>query len=175
MHLARPHIFLLRLLLIVILVYWTYRLIVVDPPWILLDALNLMIHELGHVLFSFFGEFMYFAGGTIGQLFFPVAFTYRFATFRDWFAVGFCLFWVGNNLINIGYYISDARTMALPLLLDGSIHDWNWMLGRTGLLPYDSLIGAIVNGTGVACALAGIGLCLFIAFWDVMPIRSTGR
>jgi hypothetical protein len=40
----------------------------------LVDSLDLPIHEAGHPLFGFFGEFIGFAGGTLMQLLVPAVF-----------------------------------------------------------------------------------------------------
>jgi len=37
----------------------------------LIDNANLIIHEAGHFFFSFFGEFIHAAGGTLMQILFP--------------------------------------------------------------------------------------------------------
>lgn len=157
-------------LFVIVLMAWGAILLFRPQPWILLDSVNLMFHELGHLLFAFLGESMHFIGGTLGQLAFPVAFSIYFGLRLDWFALGFCLFWVGNNFINIGIYIRDAQEMALPLLIEGSIHDWNWMLTQVNLLQYDDLIGGMVYAAGVAFVIGGIGLSLYKTFRDLISV-----
>ncbi len=56
----------------------------------LFDGLNLIIHEGGHLLFSYGGEFIGFAGGTILQLIAPVGSAVMFARQRDYFAISAC-------------------------------------------------------------------------------------
>jgi hypothetical protein len=60
------------------------------------------------------------------------------------------LFWVSQSLFNVSVYVKDARAQALPLLGgDGVIHDWNWLLGRFGLLSWDQVIGGAIYTMGV--------------------------
>ena len=46
-----------------------------DPAeYRLLDAVDLPIHETGHLVFAPFGEFLQFLGGSLFQVLFPLAF-----------------------------------------------------------------------------------------------------
>ena len=46
-----------------------------DPyQWHLIDGVNLVIHEAGHLIFSPFGEFMTIAGGSLFQVIMPALF-----------------------------------------------------------------------------------------------------
>ena len=42
--------------------------------WRMIDGFNLVMHEAGHVLFMFFGEFMTILGGSLFQVLAPAAF-----------------------------------------------------------------------------------------------------
>jgi hypothetical protein len=42
--------------------------------WRMIDGLNLVIHEAGHVVFRPFGEFLMIAGGSLFQVIVPVTF-----------------------------------------------------------------------------------------------------
>jgi hypothetical protein len=114
----------------------------------LFGALNLGIHEGGHLLFSWQpSEFLMVAGGTLLQLAAPILSAVMFARQPDFFAVTFCSGWLGMNLYNVATYAADAQAMALPLVTvgDGSCldncHDWNYLLGETGLLAHDQGVG----------------------------------
>ncbi len=85
----------------------------------LLDALDLAIHEGGHVFFGIFGEFMGFLGGTLFQLLVPLTFLLYFLQRHDRFAAAVVLWWIGQNLWNISVYVKDARSMELPLVGGG--------------------------------------------------------
>jgi hypothetical protein len=98
-----------------------------------LDGVNLLVHEAGHVLFSPLGETMAVAGGTIMQLAFPVVFAYSFWSRKRRFAAAVCGVWAAESLMYTARYLGDARRQELPLI-GGHIHDWNYLLGRAGLL-----------------------------------------
>jgi hypothetical protein len=114
----------------------------------LLDAVDLPIHETGHLVFSPLGEFLQFLGGTLLQLAFPLAFVGYFLHRRDRYAAHVVLFWVAQNLWNISVYLADARARRLPLV-GGGEHDWAYLLGRLGLLQQDQLLSDLVHGAGV--------------------------
>lgn|SRR5574341_10331 len=117
-----------------------------------LDRVDLTAHEAGHLLFSWFGEFLQVMGGTIGQLFVPLAFTVYFFLRREFFSSAVALFWTGQNLFNISVYIKDAQAMMLPLISVGgedTVHDWNYFLSNFGLLRWDQAIGNIVYASGL--------------------------
>lgn len=132
-----------------------------------LDRVDLVIHEAGHLLFRWFGEFLQVLGGTIGQLFVPAAFTVYFHLRREGFSSAVTLFWCGQNLFNISVYIKDAQAMALPLLSVGggedTIHDWNYILSRLGLLRSDQMIGNMVFFLGVVIMMASVAWGLYHA------------
>jgi hypothetical protein len=121
----------------------------------LLDALDLAIHEAGHVFFGIFGEFMGFVGGTLFQVLVPATFLGYFLQRHDRFAAAVVLWWIGQNFWNISVYVKDARSMELPLV-GGGYHDWNYLLDAVGLLHRDQPIGQIVFGLGVLCYLVAM-------------------
>ena len=122
-----------------------------------LSGVNLFTHEAGHLLFGFFGiELIGFLGGTLMQLIMPLAFFVSFLRRSQPRSADVCLFWIGQNLLDIGRYIADARAQLLPPLTEGE-HDWAYMLGRLGLLETDRFLGGIVDLLG--CAL--IVLCAY--------------
>ena len=109
-----------------------------------LDSADLIIHEAGHFIFSFFGRFIYFAGGTIMQILLPSILVFHFYIHDYRFGVQVFLFWLGHNLINISVYAADARARQLPLLGGDNVqHDWWTMLSMLDLLEYDQIIGNI--------------------------------
>ncbi len=118
----------------------------IAQPHIILDYANFIIHEAGHPLFSGFGELMHMLGGTILQLLVPIIFAVFFILREEFFSFGFCIFWIGDNLINVSVYIGDARKMILPIVGDG--HDWNWILNYLNLLDKDLLIARWVYFLG---------------------------
>ncbi len=133
-----------------------------------LDRVDLIAHEAGHLFFSWFGEFIQVAGGTIGQLFVPAALTGYFFFRKELFPSSVTLFWIGQNLFNISIYIRDAQAMALPLVSVGggedTIHDWNYLLSRVGLLRYDHTIGSLIYGLGLLVMIAAV---IMAAYWSI--------
>lgn len=126
----------------------------------MLDRVNILPHEAGHLLFGWLGEFIGVIGGTIGQLFVPVAFTVYFFLRREFYSSAITLFWTGQNFFWISVYVKDAQAMALPLLSVGggedTIHDWNYILSRVGLLRWDQAIGNLVYMTGIVIIIASV-------------------
>ncbi len=125
-----------------------------------LDGVDLVIHEAGHLFFSWFGQFLQVLGGTMGQLLVPAAFTVYFHLRREFFSSAVTFFWVGQNLFNISVYVKDAQAMALPLVSVGGgedkIHDWNYILSRIGLLRWDHAIGNLVYLLGIVVMIASV-------------------
>ena len=113
-----------------------------------LDGVDLAIHEAGHPLFGVFGEFVGFLGGTLMQLLMPSLFVWYFTRRGDRHAATVALWWVAQNLWNVSVYVKDARAEELPLV-GGGEHDWNYLLGRLGLLGQDRLLGEAVRFAGV--------------------------
>jgi hypothetical protein len=122
----------------------------------ILDAVDLAIHETGHLVFAPFGEFMGFLGGTLFQLVLPVAFVVYFWRRHDRHAASVALWWVAQNCWNISVYVRDARTQALPLV-GGGEHDWAYLLGRLGWLRHDQALATGVHVLGALVYLVAIG------------------
>ena len=85
----------------------------------LLDAVDLAIHETGHLVFGPFGEFLGFLGGTLFQLIIPAAFAVSFWRRADRHGATVALWWVAQNCWNVSVYVRDARTQSLPLVGGG--------------------------------------------------------
>ncbi len=119
-----------------------------EPGFVfLLDHANLLFHEAGHPVTGLFSSRLEPYGGTIGQLVFPCVLAVAF--WRNGQPVGFaaaCI-WFFENWFNIARYLADARALELPLV-GGGDHDWNTILTRWDLLPYDTRIAAFVRLVG---------------------------
>ena len=149
-----------RYFFIVALAYLSFVILDEREPYIL-HSINLIFHEAGHTICMFFGEFIYFLGGTLGQLAIPAVCGISFWKQRNLFATAIMSWWFGQNLIDISIYISDARTQILPLL--GGEHDWTYLLGRLNLLQYDIFIGDIVRALGILIMFGAlVGACVVI-------------
>jgi hypothetical protein len=163
------------ILLFILLGYWSYQLLQSyspgQAPWIFLDYINLAFHEAGHWIWLPLGQFWSVLGGSLTQVLIPVIVLIVFIRQHDLLGVGFGTFWVGNNLINVSYYISDAPSRMLPLLGgDGTIHDWNWILSQMGWLNSSEVIAMIVRVCGSGIVLLAIG-CVMLGLLSMRQNR----
>ncbi|MCB9637473.1 MAG: hypothetical protein H6727_01035 [Myxococcales bacterium] len=122
--------------------------------WHIIDGANFLFHEAGHAIFRPFGIFMHFLGGTLGQLFFPVVCTGYFAWKHQRFSACVTMIWLALNLFNISVYAGDAVATQLPII-EGTTHDWNWMLTRLGWLRHARLISWMIYLLGWFAFLVG--------------------
>src|SRR5260370_25252836 len=100
------------------------------------DLVNLMIHEAGHLFFSWGGNTLMILGGTLRELLVPLLCGLDFYFHRPTYGFTFSAFWFFENFLYIGTYMKDARAAALPLV-NGDIRDWTILFGPAGLLPDD--------------------------------------
>jgi len=138
------------------------------PEASMLDRVNLVAHEAGHLLFSWFGEFIQVIGGTLGQLFVPSAFVVYFYLRREFFSSAVSLFWAGQSFFSISVYIKDARVMDLPLVSVGggedTIHDWNYILAKLGILGWDHALGSMAFWIGMMIIAVSIVWAVYNSF-----------
>ena len=117
-----------------------------------------MFHEAGHVIFGFFGEFLAVLGGSLTQVLMPVIATVAFLRTRQWASAAVTLVWTGQSLTDVAIYAADGQARALPLLAEGLIHDWGYILGRLGLLQSTETVGRLLFALGALTMLAGLSL-----------------
>jgi len=121
----------------------------------LLDNVNLVFHEAGHVIFALGGEFIGILGGSLMQVLIPVVCGVALLQRRDPFGVALCGLWTGQSMVNVAIYVGDARQLALPLLGgEHVIHDWNYLLGKLGLLEWDRFLAGMMTLMAVLTILA---------------------
>jgi hypothetical protein len=127
---------------------------------LMMDLVFVPIHEGGHLLFRFFGEFLAVAGGTILQLSVPLMLAAFFIFQRQIPGTAFCLFFFFEQFLPIATYMADARAQELPLLTVGDgdyvIHDWAYLFGRLGVLEHDTAIAHAVRDLGWVGMIATI-------------------
>jgi len=131
-----------------------------DPyQWHLIDGVNLVIHEAGHIIFRPLGEFMMVAGGSLFQVIMPAIFVGYFAYNHKYYSAALVLFWVGESILNVSVYAGDAQALQLPLLGgEGSFHDWNYLLSTMNLLPATAKVAGAIRVLGtIAILLAAFG------------------
>jgi hypothetical protein len=135
-----------------------------DPyQWHLIDGVNLVIHEAGHLIFRPFGEFMMIAGGSLFQVIMPGLFVGYFCYQRKFYSAALVLFWAGESILNVSVYAGDSLDLQLPLLGgQDSIHDWNYMLSSLNLLPATAKIAGAIRALGtIVIALASFGALVY--------------
>jgi len=133
-----------------------------------LHMIDLVFHEAGHVIFGLGGQFIAVLGGSLNQVLVPAVCTAVFLRRREYGSASATLFWVGQNLADVAVYVADGRAMALPLLADGLIHDWNFILGRLGLLSRAEALGRLTFGLGALTMLAALALLGWDAWTRVL-------
>jgi hypothetical protein len=121
-------------------------------PMLMIDLVFVPIHEGGHLLFRFFGEFLAVAGGTVLQLAVPLMLATFFIFQRQIPGTAFCMFFFFEQFLPIATYMADARAQELPLLTvgdsDNVIHDWAFLFGKLGVLDHDTQIAHGVRTLG---------------------------
>ncbi len=139
---------------------WMYR--PTGTPY--LDAVHLVTHEAGHPLFGYLGNYVLtIAGGTILQLFVPLALALTFAYRGHVTGTTFCAFMFFNSFLNVGTYMADARARALTLVAPGVSsdeivdHDWGILFEQANLLRHDVQIGNATRALGYLGMIVVVG------------------
>jgi hypothetical protein len=135
-----------------------------------LHLINLVFHEAGHVIFGFFGQFIAILGGSANQVLIPALCTGVFLYRGQYGSAAATLFWTGQSLADISVYVYDGRAMALPLLAEGLIHDWNFILGRLGLLFRAEALGRLTFGLGGLTMVAAVALLAWDAWTHLLRV-----
>lgn len=138
-----------------------------------LDLMDLPIHETGHLIFRLFGEFAGVAGGTLFQIILPATFVGYFIWHQKPYSAAIVLFWVGQSLLNVWVYASDAVVMRLVLTSgvtgsEGGFHDWNYLLTRTGLLDSTKMVAGIIRAAGTLVIIASGALSIYYSLWPTV-------
>jgi hypothetical protein len=130
-------------------------------------GLTFGLHELGHVIFRPFGEFMAIAGGSFWQLAFPLIGAVMLLYSRDYFGIAVVGCWESFSLYNLATYIGDAQAQVLPLLSIGggdAFHDWEYLLVKFGMLEQDTKIAGMVRFVGFLVLLASLWLGIWCCY-----------
>lgn len=156
------------LLLLPVIIY----VVVKYPRFLPIDYVNLLIHEGGHGIFGIFGsKYIYTLGGTIMQILIPGMFIVFYLINKKKIPLQIFLVWLGQNLLNISVYASDARARQLPLIGGKKVyHDWTYLLGEAGLLEQDILIGQIFYFLGMAVFIISLMIPLIMRDYKTTKI-----
>jgi hypothetical protein len=160
------------------LLYFAYVLVrhLHDPIYnSVLGGLNLGIHELGHVVFSPFGQFLQIAGGTFLQCLIPIAGMINFYVQKDFFSITLCFGWLSTNFFHIATYISDTYDKALPYVAIGgageAVHDWEYLLSEFGLLGSYQQVAWCMRAIAVMLMLVCLGSGLWLS-WQMKKYKA---
>lgn len=149
--------------------------LVSSQNFLFIDNVNLVIHEGGHLLFSWGGPTLTLYGGTILQWLVPFLLAAYFYANRHTTGFAFSLFFFFENWRYTSFYMADARAQALPLVSVGgggdeeNMHDFYRIFTQLGLLNHDTQIGAVTR------ALAWIGMLGVVAWlaWRIFRAESS--
>ena len=112
-------------------------------------------------------------GGSLTQFLVPIGAAAIMRYYRDWFGVAACGLWLASSFADLAPYIADARAMDLDLVSfseDGAGHDWNYLLGKAGLLFKDQAIARADRFAGVLVLLLSVAL----AVWLLREMKARG-
>jgi len=140
-----------------------------------LHLVDLVFHEAGHVIFGFFGRFMAVLGGSLNQVLIPVLCTAVFVWRTQLGSAAVTLFWAGQSICDVAVYVADGRALALPLLAEGLIHDWNFILGTLGLLNAAESLGRLTFALGALTMLAALVLLAWDAWTHMLSSETRNR
>lgn len=137
-------------------------------------SLNLAIHEGGHLIFGYCGQFLGILGGTLLECLMPFFLMIHFYKQREFFGIALCFGWLATVLSGVAVYCGDAQTMALPLVtLFGAepevAHDWNYLLEKMGILRYDFAVAALIRFLG----FVSLAVCLGIGGWLILRMIAS--
>lgn len=154
-----------RIALVAGLAYWTWQFLWTpisdDAMASFLHLPDLIFHEAGHLIFSPLGQFMSVLGGSLMQVLIPVIAAIAFIRQGQPFGAAICVWWAGQNLVDLAPYIADARALQIVLLggrtgaeVEG--HDWEYILTRLRIIHLDQTLGRITHALGMLIMLASL-------------------
>ena len=140
-----------RVGLVVMCVYAAWLVFLYRYHWV--DGINLLIHEVGHVVFSLFGETASVLAGPLLQLAVPFFITFRLWRRGEAVPAAVSALWSAESLMYTAEYIADVNRLALPLI-GGHPHDWRQLLDRAGTLESAEEIGLALH---ILASIAAVG------------------
>ena len=180
--------FIFRIIIILLIIYYSIKVITLtfdafndpDAGWGILYLVNLIFHEVGHLIFAVFGDFTSSLGGTLMQLIIPIlCMITLFIKTNDPFGGSICFWWVGENFLDISTYMNDAERMWLPLLggrfgysFPYGTHDWNYILNELGVLEYCQIFAKALFCVGVFIMFLSIIWGIFLLLNQYLVIKK---
>lgn len=148
-------LFIIKTLIFLFLLFLAIPLLQDPDSWPLIFIINFFTHEIGHVLFRVFGNFLYVLGGNLFESLVPLVLASISFYFRKWVVGALFFFWFGQTLLDASIYMGDARARALPLVNVIGVsqttkegHDWYYLFSEMNLLPRDTEISYWVRLLG---------------------------
>ncbi len=133
-------------------------------------GLTLVLHEIGHMVFSPLGHTMMLLGGSIFQLLCPLATAlYLLLRQHDWFGLTVGVSWLSFSTFELAVYVDDANKGNLPLvgMGDDVIHDWDALLTQWHVLNSAQTFASILRGAAIVewAAAMAFALWLLVRMW----------
>ena len=118
---------------------------------------------------------MMIAGGSLFQVIVPLVFVGYFVWQRSFYSAAIVAMWVGQSILNVWIYASDAVVMQLVLTSgftgsEGSFHDWNYMLDHFGMLGSTKTVAGILRFAGTAVIAIAAAWSVYFSF---LPAAAT--
>lgn len=124
-----------------------------------IHGIDLVIHEAGHAFALILPRFFYILGGSALQVLLPAVCALTFLHQRQIASFAVTLFWTGESITDVAIYMADAKRQALPLLGgDGTVHDWNYLLGQLHLLGWAPSLARLTFGVGIVLITAALAI-----------------
>jgi hypothetical protein len=149
--------------------------IVKDTQVPVLVFLDISVHEIGHKLFSPFGDLIMLIMGTGFQVLFPFVVGLVYGIWkRNFIAWGVCWAWSASAMCDGARYIYDAPRGELLLLGAGDgLGDWSKILGPE---HFDKLyladrLAAQLRTIGIVTWFVGVALVVFALVTNVLRSR----
>jgi len=143
------------------------------PPG--LTYLDIAVHETGHAIFGWAGEFWMLVMGSGTQILFPLLLALLFLVARrDLLTGAVLLAWAGEACGDAAIYVADAPHGTLPLLGGGGEGDWTRILGPEHLskMHLADEYARNLRVAGAALMLAAVAISLY-GIWSVSRAPST--
>jgi hypothetical protein len=164
-----------RLLLLLFLAFDGVRHLEDPEAGGLFAGITFGVHEFGHLLFAFLGEFMTALGGSLNQLLIPIATAVLLWHYRDYFGIAVAGTWLGSSMLDLARYIGDARAQELDLVGFGEDpqHDWAYILSQLHGLRYDTRVAGVVRALGLVVLMVALGFGVWVLLQ--MAVREPGE
>ena len=138
--------------------------------------LDIAVHEIGHKVFSPFGNLIMLMMGTGTQILFPLVVGLVFGIWkRNFIAWGICWAWAASAMCDGARYIYDAPRGELMLLGAGDgLGDWSKILGPEHFdkLYLTDRLSSRLRTLGIVTWFVAVGLIVFSLVREVRASRD---